>query len=604
MAKKNNRRSQYSSQQERRELRAKELFTDRHEERALLAEYLDAIVTPGKKPDRPIISFYGVGGVGKSTLISYVWDQFYEKNPDNNVIYINLDVDSDKAEDMSAVQLLWNLRMKIYQATESSLLGFDFLYLKYMEKANEQVSLDDGPVRHFFEGVAKRSGMFGTLFRGLGTVIEILPIGNMMSRGLKHIQERDREKELMRVLDIDLNSIDSWRAGDIERKLPGLLAEDLGLFLVENQMSFVLVLDGYERVTQKTERSFVEGFLSSLLLDEEYAKHAGVILLGRERTNWAAYDDPNDDTRWNHDFIDHRHLLGLHDSDATEYLESGIKLYQREDKPHLASLLEKHAQAIRQACRESSAGGSGQSYHPFYLDICLEALETHEEDFTPARHLGRTPKELMNRFFRYMDEDELSLHIALSMAVEFDWEVIDYLEKKNVIPPLTHTEFLQFAASHSYVLNTEKVDSFRFNRLIHESLKTYIFTLDDERKYALRRSVLAGLLSYYDEQLPGASTQANQGMSHITRDYSRANMMLVCATESGLLTMQDAFARHHRWALRYPKDFFQLRVAWDRKWVKLHVHRHGAEHPQTREAMLGWLGTVDDMLGEARRMIF
>jgi len=296
--------------------------------------------------------------------------------------------------------------------------------------------------------------------------------------------------------------------------------------------------------------------------------------------------------------------LGLNDHDATEYLESGIKLYQREDKPHLASLLEKHAQAIRQACRESSAGGAGQSYHPFYLDICLEALETHEEDFAPARHLGRTPKELMNRFFRYMDEDELSLHIALSMAVEFDWQVIDYLEKKNVIPPLTHTEFLQFAASHSYVLNTEKVDSFRFNRLIHESLKTYIFTLDDERKYALRRSVLAGLLSYYDEQLPGASTQANKGMTHLTRDYSRANMMLVCATESGLLTMQDAFARHHRWALRYPKDFFQLRVAWDRKWVKLHVHRYGSEHPQTREAMLGWLGTVDDMLGEARRMIF
>jgi len=604
MARKKSRGTQYSSQQERRELRAKKLFTNRHEERRLLADYFQAIIEPDKKPERPIISFYGIGGVGKSTLISYVWEQFNEQNPDHKIIYINLDVDSDKAEDMSSVQLLWNLRMKIFQQTESSLLGFDFLYLKYMEKANEKVSLDDGPVRSFFEGVAKRTGVFGSLFRGLGTVIEILPIGNMMSRGLHHMQGQKREKELMALLDIDLSSIDTWRAGDIERKLPGLLAEDLGLFLVENNRSLVLILDGYERVSKKTERSFVEGFLSSLLLDEEYAKRAGVILLGRERTNWSAYDDPNDNERWNDHYINHRHLLGLNDHDAGEYLQSGVKLYQAEEKPVLAGLLEQHAGAIRQACRESSAGGKGQSYHPFYLDICLEALEIHGESFDPVRHLGRTPKELMNRFFRYMDENELSLHIALSMAVEFDWEVVDYLEQKNVIPPLTHTEFLQFAGSHSYVLNTEKIDSFRFNRLIHESLKTYIYTLDDEQKYALRRSVLASLLSYYDEKLPGATTKASQGLRHIHRDYSRANMMLICATDSGLMTMEDAYARHHRWALRYPSTFFPLRLAWDRKWVKLYVHHYGRAHSETRQAMLGWLGTVDDMLAEAKSMIF
>ncbi len=604
MARKKSKRSNYTVQQERRELRARELFTDRHEERKMLFSFFQDVAEDGRHPEKPIVSFYGIGGVGKSTLVSYVWDEFEKAHPDHNIIYINLDVDSDKAEDISAVQMLWNLRMKIFQATESSLLAFDFVYLKYMEKANEEVSLDDGPVRHFFENMAKRTGVFGSLFRGLGTMIEILPVGNMMSRALKHMQERDRERMLMERMDIDLNSIDQWRAGDIERKLPGLLAEDLGTFLMENDRSFLLVLDGYERVSKKTERAIVEGFMASLLLDEDYSKRAGVILLGRERTNWAAYDDPNDEARWNDHFIDHRHLLGLKEKDVKEYIESAIALYQREGKPALAFLLKKHAQAIQQACRESTGADGEQFYHPFYLDICLEALETHENEFDPARHIGRTPKELMNRFFRYMDEADLSLHIALAMAVEFDWDVVDFLQRKNVIPALTHTEFLQFAAAHSYVVPADKIDTFRFNRLIHESLKTYVYTLAGEQKLALRRSVMAGLLLYYDELLPGSARITELGRRTTMRMYSRANMMLMCTVDAGLISLEDAYARSQRWAHRYPTDFYQLRLAWNRKWVKMYAARYGRQSEEIRKPMEGWIETVEDMLGQARGMLF
>ncbi len=602
--KKGGNRNSYTTQQERRELRARELFTDRREERKILARFFEDIIVDGRQPERPIVSFYGIGGVGKSTLVSYVWNEFEEAHPDHGAIYINLDVDSDKAEDISAVQLLWNLRTMIFQATESSLLGFDFVYLKYMEKSNEEVSLDDGPVRHFFENMAKRSGVFGSLFRGLGTMIEILPIGNMMSRALRHMQERDRERSLMESMGIDLNSIDQWRAGDIERKLPGLLAEDLGMFLVENNRSFILVLDGYERVSKKTERAIVEGFMASLLLDEEYRKRVGVVLLGRERTNWAAYDDPNDDARWNEHFIDHRHLLGLKEADVHEYIEAGLQLYQREGNAALGFLLKQHAAAIQRACRESTGPDGTQFYHPFYLDICLEALETHTNDFDPAKHIGRTPKELMNRFFRYMNEEELSLHITLAMAVEFDWELVSFLQSKNVIPALTHTEFLQFAAAHSYVLNADKIDTFRFNRLIHESLKTYVYTLASDQKMALRRSVMAALLLYYDELLPGSSRITELGVRTTMRMYSRANMMLMCTTESGLISLDDAYARSQRWAHRYPDDFYQLRLAWNRKWLKLYAMKYGRKSEQIRIPMEGWIDTVEDMLAKARGMLF
>lgn len=597
MARKKTLRQHHSAQQVRRQLRAKKLFTNRHEERELIAQFLHDIASKDRAPSKPILSFYGVGGVGKSALLSCAWDEFHAANPDSNITQIHLDIDSDKAEAMSITEMLWSLRMQIYHQTKASLLAFDFLYLKYMEKANEKVSLNDGPVRKFFESIAeKKSGSLSSVLRGIGTMIEVFPVSNMISRGFTHLKARDKEKELIKLLDIDLESLDEWRAGDIERKLPCLLAEDLGLFITESKMSLVFVIDGYERILKKTERAFVEDFVATLLLDEQFGPQAGMILLGRERTNWAAYDDPLDTFRWNDSFIAHRHLLGLNASDAEQYLSAATALYQTEGSDELAEALQLNSKAILQACRESTTDASQQSYHPFYLDICLESLESHGLIFNAACHLGKTPKELMNRFFCYMDQNELSLHVALALAVEFDWNLIFKLQQKNVIPPLTQSDFLQFANSHSYVLKSDQKDNFYFGRLIHESLKTYVLTVDDTHKYALRESVLTALIEYYDEYLSPTEADCDADELMIMRMYARANQVLMCAAESGLLSLEDAFAQHLLWAEYHSSDFFKLRTFWDRQWAKSFKQHYGLSHKKTHPAMQQWMKSIDDML--------
>ncbi len=603
MAKKKTRRSSRASQQSRRQLRAKQLFTNRDAERLQITQFLHQISDTDSAPEKPIFSVYGIGGVGKSTLLTYTWGEFSEHHPEANIKQVHLDVDSDKAEAFSITEMLWNLRMQIYSETNASLLAFDFIYLKYKEKMNEKVTLDDGPLRHFFKTVAKRSGKLGSLFRGLGSVLEALPIGQLMDAGITFLMSQAKEKELMALMEIDLNEVDQWRAGDLERKLPGLLAEELGMFLLENNQSIVLVIDGHERLSKKTERAFVEDFLAALLLDDAYKKRAGLILLGRERTNWAVYDDPNDDERWNDDFITHCHLQGLSEHHANAFLDACKSFYQGEGKPDLANILQTHGNAIREVCRESSLDNAPQSYHPFYFDICLETLETHGTSFQPSRHLGKTPKELMNRFFRYMDQDELALHVALALAVDFDWPLVASLQQKSVIPLLTHAEFLQFSMSHSYVLQTEQHDSFRFNRLMHESLKTYVSTIDEGAKYALKKSVLAALLTYYDDCLPGVDAAENHNGQITSLMYTRANLVLRCATESDLMSLHNAYAQHQLWAGRYRGELFSVRVALDRKWVNMFEAHYGRHHPETVHAIKGWMNSLEQMLDVGRALL-
>jgi len=603
MAKKRKRSSSHASQQSRRQLRARKLFTNRDAERQSISHFLHAIANPDSAPNKPIFSIYGIGGVGKSTLLTYAWNEFSEQHPEVGIQHIHLDVDSDKAEAFSITELMWNLRIQIYNETQANLLAFDFIYLKYKEKMNEKVALDDGPLRHFFETVAQRSGKFASLFRGLGSVLEALPIGQLMDAGITFLLSQSKEKKLMQTMEIDLNEIDHWRAGDLERKLPGLLAEELGLFLLESEQSIVLVIDGHERLSKKTERAFVEDFLATLLLDETYSHRAGLILLGRERTNWAIYDDPNDDELWNEDFIEHCHLQGLSEQHADEFLHACRRFYQQEGKDELVTMLHIHANAIRQVCRESNTDNAPQSYHPFYFDICLETLEIHGSAFQPERHLGKTPKELMNRFFRYMNQDELALHVALALAVDFDWELVAFLQQKNTIPVLTHAEFLQFSISHSYVLEAEQQDTFRFNRLMHESLKTHVCTMDEGHKYALKQSVLAALLAYYNHRLPGANSRAEHSGPLTSRMYARANLILRCSTETSLMSLQDAYSQHQVWAERYRSQLFSVRVAWDRKWVNLFEMHYGRDHPETRQAIKGWMDSLQQMLDVGRRLL-
>lgn len=93
-------------------LSAAKLFTDRDDQRELIKNFFERLARVGVRPEKPVLSFWGVGGRGKTSLFLKAIEELGQTNPDLRLIY--LDIDSDSWRPTSPVaDLLWHLRCKL-----------------------------------------------------------------------------------------------------------------------------------------------------------------------------------------------------------------------------------------------------------------------------------------------------------------------------------------------------------------------------------------------------------------------------------------------------------------------------------------------------------
>jgi len=588
-----------AARQAARRRRAQQLRVNRDAERAQLGAFFEALARRNVAPERNVINIYGVGGVGKSTLLRWAWEEFRTRHPASTMRLVHLDIDSDRAESMRVVEFFWFMRMQIHQQLQEPLLAFDYVYLKYLAKTHERIPLDDGPLQQFFERLSRRDGKLAAALGGVGNLLQAIPVGAVLNAALALVRDSARERRLMQQLGIDLAEIEEWSAGEIEQLLPQLLAEDLGLLLLELERPLVLVIDGYERLSDKTEQAFVESFAAGLLLDEQFATRVGMILLGREAADWSAHDDPADSRQWNRDVILHMPLHGFSEAFADAYLMRAQAYFREAGRHDEAELLARHAAAIKQACRESDE--AGQTYHPFYLDICLTMLEDHGAAFDPARHLGLTPRELMHRFFKYMNEEELTLHLILSLAVCFDWALVHALQARGVISAWTQTSFLAYLARHSYIREGERPGLYQFNRLMQASLASRLRTMDAAHKQALREAAWPALTAFFSDALRRA---VEDGDGEAAAGWlARAGHMLMQAARTELVPADEAYEAFCALAGLCRALLERECIGWHRAWSGLLRSLLGDAHPATRRSLAAWADSLESLIEQGRRVL-
>ncbi|RMH61827.1 MAG: hypothetical protein D6678_02680 [Zetaproteobacteria bacterium] len=592
-------RRSIAARQALRRRRALHLRIDRERERALLGAFFDALATPGAAPDYPIVNIHGVGGVGKSTLVRWAWDEFQARQAADAMLLVPLDIDSDKAASMRVVEFFWFMRMQIYHQLRESLLAFDYVYVKYLEKTHQRIPLDEGPLQQFFARLAARDSRLSGVLGGVGSLVQSTPLGAALNAALSYVRDSARERRLMRELGIDLAEIDDWSAGEIEQLLPQLLAEDLGRLLIERERPLVLVVDGYERLSARAEQAFVESFAASLLLEPSFAQRAGMILLGREAVDWSAHDDPADAQQWNRDLIRDLPLRGFSETWADAYLTRAEAFFRDAGDAALAQQVRRHAGRIKRACCERDA--TGRTYHPFYLDICLTMIEDHGASFDPARHLGETPRELMHRFFKYMDEEELTLHLVLSLAVHFDWPLVHALGARGVVRAWTQTAFLRYVARHSYIRECADRGLYGFSRLMQAALASRMRTLDAARKDALRQAAWPAFTALFRDMLDKALRAEDRGAAEIWLD--RAGHMLMQAARTELVPADEAYETFCALADMCRALLARACIGWHRAWSGLLRARLGAEHPCTRHSLAAWADSLADLIEEGRRIL-
>ena len=296
--------------------------------------------------------------------------------------------------------------------------------------------------------------------------------------------------------------------------------------------------------------------------------------------NWSSYDAQlqvdadSPEEQWETSIDSHR-LGGLSQNYAHQFLDAAVVLYRQEEKTNHAAMIEKYSEAILQASKDTAQDGL-DSFHPFYLDLCLEMIEKQGAHFDPATHLGKTPKDLMQRFLKYLDDDGREWHWAFALASEFDEELFEHLlDAKSISGNLQ--EFYRFVFAYSYITPQHDSESYRFHRLMQASLIADIASKDQTTHIALRKSIVDKLIAFYDEKFTDRAFEslAPKGAEY----YERANDMLVASVKAQLISVEDAYAKSDVWDKPFAPAFFKLREGVQRSWLEITKDLLGDKHP-------------------------
>lgn len=345
---------------------AEQLFVDRIEPRQAFWRHFEEAQ---KGPDHPlVVHYYGVGGIGKSSLHSQLAKELAERQPGAK----SLCLDFDFVERREPHRVLALAERKLADAYGFSFPLFDVACYTYLCRIGEDAQASEA------------QSLVGSspVLTFLCDAASMVPGASMVAGILKLVDEgvavarnwfSDKKQMLRRLETVDIRLL--------RRQLPAYFAADLRENLRGEREPFVIFLDTYEKL--------VDEFASvgdPLQNDWWLRSRDGLIprlpgalwvLGGREQLKWPALDGAD---AW--DGVLHQYLLGtLAQADAEEFLRAaGVA-----------------QEAVRSQIFRLSGG------LPVSLDLYVEQYRARGEvagDVPPAA--------LHERVVRYMSDGEKS----------------------------------------------------------------------------------------------------------------------------------------------------------------------------------------------------
>ena len=379
----------YSMSQNERDKKTTRKFTDRE-------LYIDAFYNVlNKQTDfHKILVFYGVGGIGKTSLRKELGRQI--ENEKKDIVWSTIDLDIPTyREQETALFILRNALSLKYKIHFSS---FDLAYTLYWQKIHPQMPMtkDNFPL---FSG----SGVVAGIFRALGEMpyIGVIP---KLSRAIKVSGNVFREWWKRRGEE-ELLMLHTLEAKDILDRLPMIWANDINEFIEKKNKKVVLFLDTYEALWEnmKTEGGF---FMRDEWIREMITHLPKVlwVICGREKLRW------NDiDSEWQEHL--EQHLIGgLSEEDSNKFLTScGIE-----------------KEEIREIIISASKGV------PHFMDLAVDTYYEIKNNLNriPGKNdFAKTQRNVMSRFLRYLDQTEINTLKVISCARTWSRELFNLLIK-------------------------------------------------------------------------------------------------------------------------------------------------------------------------------
>lgn len=468
---------------------ALEMFTDRVQEQELLSEILQPTPESARRRGQFLTVFYGVGGVGKTTLCRRAHEIAAEL-ASNEVVLVTADFDNNEwSEQTTFATVAGELVRKFAEKGIQPRLSGALLAL--YSQNNQDLSVTAGWAMAL-ETLDKGVELAG--IPGLGLALKSFHLW------------RDRTQRV--ALEKQVRKLGLWPEElygrvnklDLESKIGRALFEDVRGWLTQNPTRHLrLLIDGFERLQSQERRvdaqKHVQDFLGYFAASTDRAAcgRFRALLFGREKLMW---DELYQDDDWNQCWNQHL-LAGLAEADARVFLGRYRNWFQAHGQQALADALQTHEEQILDATDECTNGE--RMFYPFYLNLAVEMLE-RSVPRGEKPDLGHTPVELQDRFFRYLDPAELRVLMILGLAEVFDEDLFDWLAQERLIDFPVHSFHTAVRREHSYFQAVEQSPgSWRFHRLFEQALHARWLVGESARTEG--ETLVRRLLDYLSELL-------------------------------------------------------------------------------------------------------
>lgn len=482
--------------------KATNIFTDREEPRAAFWNLYHAL-----EPDEiEIIHYYGVGGIGKSSLLKQLQLELTEYG---NEKYIEYNFESKKAKDM----VLYDLSRQMMRKCKGLRFPvFDYAFEKYKVLVGEeylkyQLIDKENIFDHHLVGSA--FSVVGDYVPFVGTVSSVVTEGSkaIVKIAKKHEQLRGEKADLYH----EISGINS--AQILFGKLQHYFAIDaFSYFDGRNEKPLVVMLDGYEVLVNKLERG-QKAVNDDLWLREEGSLIMSIpnaiwVIAGREKLEWSTDILPQENT----------HLIGdLSVVDASRFFEeSGIN-----DDALISGLC-------------TLTNGT-----PIYMDFCVKQYRKLKEQkvcYVPKLDdFGENTEEIAVRFLRDMTIMEQGILYLLS-CMPNTWNDYCVMElAKRLHYDFSQNEY-RLIKEMTFV---EAVDSEGEFYRLHETFRKIVYS---EIRKEEKKRILNGL----KDILLARIVQANATQSDI--QYTFYAMLNLFKTEFDKLELSFEDVKKITWA--------------------------------------------------------
>ena len=416
------------------EISTEDLFTGRKESIEKFHKLYDSMKTPEKKGHYEVMLYYGLGGIGKSSLIKKICREVAEKTDNKkvpNYAYFTFEGNATKEEFMfslSRQMMMYNkdLEFFFFDTALAKVAAAEGKSLeKYEEKAKASIMSNS-----FFDAALSIGGQF---VPALETVAKTVNAFCQFAKNRMLAKEREKLENTYKY-----NEIMDSTGDEIKEKLTEYFRLDVQSVMLESKQPYVVFIDGYENYLSYIKyKNRIEGMDEWLSKELVNIPNVLWVVSGREPLGWEEEKLPKEYQC---------EIKDLQENEVIEYFRKA-KITNEELAKELYKL----------------TNGT-----PVYMNLCRSTYYAVLKHKTPTiDDFGKNTSELVERYMKNMNENDSDMMILLSYFPK----VWDMDMAKQVVDKLGY-DFNRVQKLVKLSMFTKIDDKYKMNEMVKNAIRS------------------------------------------------------------------------------------------------------------------------------------